>query len=174
MIQCNIRDISDRVLAATEIRRLNEELEQRVRDRTKDLEATNKELEAFSYSVSHDLRAPLRHVQGYVAMLARDAESQLSDRGRHFMKTIEDASREMGLLIDDLLAFSRMGRAEMAEAPASLDTLVQDTLRGLEETTRTRNIVWNIHPLPIVRADSAMLRLVLSIRSANPVVPAVG
>ena len=169
VIQCNIRDISDRVLAATEIRRLSEELEQRVRDRTKDLEATNKELEAFSYSVSHDLRAPLRHVQGYVAMLARDAESQLSDRGRHFMKTIEDASREMGLLIDDLLAFSRMGRAEMAEAPASLDTLVQDTLRGLEETTRTRNIVWNIHPLPIVRADSAMLRLVLSNLLGNAV-----
>jgi len=109
-------------------------LEQRVRDRTVQLEAANQELEAFSYSVSHDLRAPLRHVQGYVDMLGREAGGQLSDKGRRYMKTIEDVSREMGVLIDDLLGFSRMGRVQMAETSVSLDELVQESIQSLELT----------------------------------------
>jgi PAS domain S-box-containing protein len=163
------RNITAQKRNVAEIHHLNAELEHRVIERTAQLEAANKDLEAFSYSVSHDLRAPLRHVQAYVDMLARDAESQLSDRGRRYMKTIEDASREMGVLIDDLLAFSRMGHAEMVETPSSLDTLVQDALRDLEATTRTRNIVWNIHPLPLVQANPAMLKLVLSNLLGNAV-----
>ena len=165
----SVLDITERKRAEEEVRTLNAELEQRVRERTAQLEAANKELEAFSYSVSHDLRAPLRHVQGYVDMLAREAEGQLSEKGRRYMKTIADASREMGKLIDDLLAFSRMGRAEMSEASVDLDTLVQDTLRDLEATTRERNIVWKIPPLPAVQADPAMLKLALANLLGNAV-----
>ncbi|MFZ4579046.1 MAG: sensor histidine kinase [Myxococcota bacterium] len=136
---------------------------------TAELEVANKELEAFSYSVSHDLRAPLRHVQGYVDMLARDSESQLSEKGRRYMKTIGDVGREMGMLIDDLLAFSRMGRAELVETTANLDLLVQHALRDLEPVLRTRNIVWTLHPLPAVQADSSMLKLVLDNLLGNAV-----
>jgi len=169
VIQCNIRDISDRKRAEEEIRKLNAELEQRVYDRTAQLETANKELEAFSYSVSHDLRAPLRHVQGYVDMLGREAQGQLSDNGRRYMKTIADASQEMGALIDDLLAFSRMGRAEMIETRVNLDALVRDTLRDLGPATRERNIVWKIPPLPDVQADPAMLKLALANLLGNAV-----
>jgi PAS domain S-box-containing protein len=144
------RDITARKRAEEEVRQLNAELEQRVRDRTTQLEAANKELESFSYSVSHDLRAPLRHVQGYVDMPAREAEGLLSDSCRRYMKTIADASREMGALIDDLLAFSRMGRAEMCETSVDLNALIQDTLHELEATTSERDIVWRIPPLPAV------------------------
>jgi signal transduction histidine kinase len=152
-----------------EIRTLNAELEQRVQDRTARLEAANKELDAFSYSVSHDLRAPLRHVQGYVDMLGREAEDRLSENGRRYMKTIEDASREMGVLIDDLLAFSRTGRAQMAETTVSLNGLVQESIQSLEMATRGRNIVWTIPPLPTVQGDPAMLKLVLANLLGNAV-----
>jgi PAS domain S-box-containing protein len=163
------RDITERKQAEAEVRKLNAELERRVVERTAQLEAANKELESFSYSVSHDLRAPLRHVQGYVDMLSREAEGQLSENGRRYMKTIEDVSREMGVLIDDLLAFSRMGRTEMIETTVNLDSLVQNTLRDLEPATRERNITWKIPPLPAVQADPAMLKLALTNLLSNAV-----
>ena len=162
-------DITKRKQAEEEIRQFNTDLEQRVRERTAQLETANKELEAFSYSVSHDLRAPLRHVQGYVDMLAREAEGRLSDKGRRYMKTIEDASREMGVLIDDLLAFARMGRAEMIETKVDLAALVRETLREMEPATHERNIVWKIPPLPAVQADPAMLKLALANLLGNAV-----
>ena len=145
------------------------ELEQRVRERTVQLESANKELEAFSYSVSHDLRAPLRHVQGYVEMLTREAGGQLSDKARRFMKTIGDASAEMGVLIDDLLEFSRMGRTEMCEARVDLEALVRETVRELEPATRERSIIWETSPLPAVQGDSAMLKQVLANLLGNAV-----
>jgi PAS domain S-box-containing protein len=163
------RDITARKRAVDEVHKLNAELDQRVVERTAQLEAANKELEAFSYSVSHDLRAPLRHVQGYVDMLGRDAGSQLSDSGRRYMKTIADASREMGVLIDDLLAFSRMGRAEMTETRVDLDALVREARRDMEPVTRERNISWSLPPLPAVQADPAMLRLVVANLLGNAV-----
>ncbi|MDB6113863.1 MAG: multi-sensor signal transduction histidine kinase [Lacunisphaera sp.] len=137
------------------------EAEKALHERTAELEAANSELESFSYSVSHDLRAPLRHVQGYVEMLAREAQEQLSDTGRRYLKTISSAGREMGELIDDLLAFSRMGRAELRESSVDLVALVEDTRRNLELATSGRDIRWKVGALPAVRGDPAMLRQVL-------------
>jgi PAS domain S-box-containing protein len=155
------QEITKRKRAEEQICALNITLEKRIVERTAQLDAASTELEAFSYSVSHDLRAPLRHVQGYVDMLGREAEGRLSEKGRHYMKTIAAATLEMGVLIDDLLAFSRMGRGDMAETAVSLDTQVQDALRDVKPSTRERNIVWKIPPLPVVHADPAMLKLVL-------------
>jgi PAS domain S-box-containing protein len=150
-------DITERKRAEEEIRELNAGLERRVAERTVQLEAANKELESFSYSVSHDLRAPLRHIQGFVDMLSREMEGQLSDKARRFLKVIADAGQQMGNLIDDLLSFSKMGRAAMHEETVDLDASVQKALRGLELAVQGRNIVWKIASLPQVRGDAAML-----------------
>jgi PAS domain S-box-containing protein len=126
------------------------------------LEESNRELESFSYSVSHDLRAPLRHVQGYIELLTREtAASQLSDKAQRHLQTITDASIEMGQLIDDLLAFSRMNQITLHESHVGLDGLVQATVRDLETATQGRNIDWNIAPLPEVIGDPSALKQVL-------------
>jgi PAS domain S-box-containing protein len=137
---------------------------QRERDAThaKELAVVNQELEAFSYSVSHDLRAPLRHIHGYVEMLRGATTGQLSDKAQHYLTTITDASVEMGDLIDDLLAFSRVGRAEIGGTPVELGELVRDVIRGLEMAVKGRPIVWQIAPLPGVIGDASLLKQVLT------------
>lgn len=154
-------DVTDRREAEEEVRKLNEELEARVRDRTARLEEANKELEAFSYSVSHDLRAPLRHINGYVDLLRQQAEPVLNDKARRFLNTIEHSATEMGRLIDDLLAFSRVGRSEMRRVTLSMNGLIQQVVKTAERDAPDREIVWKIGALPDAHGDPELLRLVL-------------
>lgn len=150
-----MRDVTERKRVDEQIRRLNRDLQlQNAR-----LEIVNNELEAFSYSVSHDLRAPLRHIDGFASLLARHAAGTLDAKGRRFVTIISDAARRMGRLIDDLLTFSRMGRAQLENTTVDQNQLIADVIRDTE-LDRDRRVEWKLAPLPAVRADPAMLRQV--------------
>jgi light-regulated signal transduction histidine kinase (bacteriophytochrome) len=124
------------------------------------LETANKELEAFSYSVSHDLRAPLRHIRAYVGSLGEDRDSQLSSEGRHLVTRISDAADRMSKLIEDLLAFSRGGRAEIVHTQVDMGELVKEVRAEMASDARGRNIEWEIERLPTVGGDRALLKQV--------------
>jgi len=134
---------------------------QQVQAANEQLHAANKELEAFSYSVSHDLRAPLRHIDGFVDLLSKHSGNELDDRGQHFLQIIADAARQMGHLIDDLLIFSRMGRAELRHQTVDMNALVHEAVNNLQPELNGRSVTWNIESLPQVQADATMLRQVL-------------
>jgi signal transduction histidine kinase len=140
-----------------EIRKLNQELAQRAAE----LEATNKELESFAYSVSHDLRAPLRHMVGYSELLQRQASSLLDEKSHRYIRTILESAKRMGNLIDDLLAFSRIGRAETKKTAVDLEQLVKEVVAEIGQETKGRDIAWKIGALPVCYGDRSMLGLVV-------------
>ena len=155
-----INDVSERNRTQQELERLNRELEDRVRSRTEQLEAANKELEAFSYSVSHDLRAPVRHIDGFVKLLERE-HPPATDKAAHYLRTIAASSRRMAALIDDLLALSRTGRAPLEMRAVQLAALVDEVIVDLRPDVARRRIEWKVGELPAVRGDPSLLRVVL-------------
>lgn len=151
-------DITNRRRVAAELRRRGELLQ-----------AANKELEAFSYSVSHDLRAPLRHIDGYAALLSKTAGEALNDKARRYLQTISDSAKQMGQLIDDLLVFSRMGRQEMLHSTVNLNQLIRSVIHDLRLDLQGTTISWTIGSLPEVPGDPAMLRQVFMNLLSNAV-----
>jgi PAS domain S-box-containing protein len=169
LYSCVIRDVTAQKAAVAEIGRLNAELEQRVRDRTAELETANNELESFSYSVSHDLRAPLRHIGGFVGMLQARADASLDAESRELLKGIANAADRMSRLIEALLTFSRTGRTDLKRQRVALDDLVLAVKGEVQAETGRRRIDWRIEPLPAVEGDPELLRQVLVNLLANAV-----
>jgi len=137
--------------------------------RTAELEALNRELEAFSYSVSHDLRAPVRHIDGFADLLRRNSLESLDEKGRRYLTQISDSARSMGQLIDDLLVFSRMGRLELRRVRVDLNALVREVLEAHATEMAGRSIEWRVTSLPEVEGDLPMLRVVLTNLIANAI-----
>src|ERR1700732_4616006 len=138
-------NITERKRREDEIQGLNQELAKR----SAELESINRELEAFAYSISHDLRAPLRHMAGYTELLQKRASSGLDEKSNHFIMMMLESAKRMGNLIDDLLAFSRIGRTETQKTQVSLDQLVKEVVAETRLDTGGRDIVWKIDPLPV-------------------------
>ena len=164
-----LRDITERKQSEEQLQRFSAELEQRVKERTAELIAANREMESFTYSVAHDLRAPLRHIDAFSSILEEDFGAELPDEGRQYLANIQRGSRSMSRLVDDLLNLARVGRQELNYEEVHLDKLVGEVVRELTSEIKGRQIDWHLSPLPKVRADAGLLRQVISNLLSNAV-----
>jgi PAS domain S-box-containing protein len=162
------RDITDRK-RAEEVERLNVDLEKRVTERTSELAAANKELEAFAYSVAHDLRAPLRHIDGFSKLLAEHVGASLDEDGKHYLDSIRGSANNMGHMVDDLLNLSRVARKELTLQVTGMSSLVEEVLRDLQPETKDREIEWKIASLPFVECDPILVKQVFVNLLANAI-----
>lgn len=155
------KDVTERKRIEAELLALNTSLEARVRERTAQLEEVNAELEAFAYSISHDLRTPLRHIVSFADLLRRDTEGLLPEKAAGRLGIIQDAAGRMDLLINDLLDFARTGRQDLNFRPVPLADLVRDVICHLAAEDEHRRVRWQVHDLPVVHGDLPALRQVM-------------